>query len=382
MLVRVTIFLLVFTLMITGLTGCWDLREPNQLLFIIGSGIDKSNDGKIELSLQAPIPIQGGSQQGGGGGDSKPFVVYSSKGKNIMDAESQIMDRSSRKLFGGHRIVVLIDEELAKLGMTQYLDELIRFPDNNTRAGLLIVKGMTAKQFLEGQYKFEKYSSLAAIQTSDFIGYKATIFEFQREMNNPVKYTILPVIEPVSKDEFKIHTIAILNKEHKLYKYLENKEATFALTAADKLPRGVVITEFISQGQGTISVDLRKVHSHVKVNLNSKLPSASISITGKGSFSENNTSLDLRSPAVIESVTKEMSRKIENDVKQVINIVQKQYKSDIFSIGNTIAREHPSKWKKIQKNWDDTFSKMPVSVDVHLSIRGGGLIGSGPKHKE
>jgi len=381
MLVRVTILILLLTLMATGLTGCWDLTEPNQLFYIMGSGIDKSDDGKIELSLQVPLPNQQGSNQGKGGGNPKQFVVVSGKGKNIFDAASHIVEKSSRKLFGGHRFVVVINEEVAKQGFTQWLDELIRHPDNNTRARLFIVKGITAKGFLETQYKVEKYSSLSAYQASTLIGYNNLLYEFQRDINNPVNYTILPVIESVTNNkeyEYNMHSIAILNKEHKLMTYMKDREATSALWAAGKLHH-TFITHYISQGDGTISVDLRKIQRQVKLNIKGRVPSIHIKLSGKGIYTENNTNLDLLSPSVKESVTKEMSKRIQDDVRVVFDKVQKKYKSDIFGFGNEIARKHPDKWNNFKKNWDETFSKMDVTVEVNLSIQGGGLIGSGPK---
>jgi spore germination protein KC len=130
-----------------------------------------------------------------------------------------------------------------------------------------------------------------------------------------------------------------------------------------------------------VSLDLHHLKRKVKVSLDGGRVSAKLSLSGKGIIRENNTNLNLLSPAVKESVAQEMKEKTEEEVRQVIEKVQKQYKTDIFGFGNQIGWKHPDQWKNLSENWEETFSNMDVSVEVNLTIQGVGQVGSGSKVK-
>lgn len=365
-----------------AVAGCWDLKEPNELTFVFGSGWDETDDGNIEVSVQVPIPREIQFGQGGGGAKSgKAFTVMSGAGKNIFDASRRIQEKASRTLHPGHRIALIISEGVAKKGIAQYLDELIRNPDSNTRADLIVVKGISAKRFLETEYPMEINSSWYAFRTSTIIGFRGhSINDFQRESNNPVKCFVLPVVTPDSNGkgpQLIIHEIALFDKEHKMVDTLKDRDAFLALWAAGKLTH-TAITQYISQGNGTITLDVQKLKRQVKVNVDGERIRMKLMLSGKGIIRENNTNLYLLSPAIKESVAKEMNEKTQKEVRQAIVKVQKQYKTDIFGFGNEIGWKHPDQWKKLADHWEDTFSNLDVSIDVKLTIQGVGQVGSGP----
>jgi len=64
---------------------------------------------------------------------------------------------------------------------------------------------------------------------------------------------------------------------------------------------------------------------------------------------------------------------IKKGILDLVNKVQKQYKSDIFGFGNTVYRHMPDIWKTLEGDWEDVFSKLPVNVNVEVVIKGSGL---------
>ncbi|MFK4998590.1 hypothetical protein ACI2OX_18610 [Bacillus sp. N9] len=76
-------FTVLFSISLLLLTGCWDRMETNDLAIVTAAGIDKADDGQIELSIQIFIPRATGSGSEGAGSNSggKETMVMSHKGK-------------------------------------------------------------------------------------------------------------------------------------------------------------------------------------------------------------------------------------------------------------------------------------------------------------
>ncbi len=60
----------------TCLTGCWGKREINEMSFISGIGIERTESGQVELSVQIPLPMQTG---GGQPGEANPGKIWFSQ---------------------------------------------------------------------------------------------------------------------------------------------------------------------------------------------------------------------------------------------------------------------------------------------------------------
>ncbi|WP_308634573.1 Ger(x)C family spore germination protein [Paenibacillus silvisoli] len=368
-------------IIVLGLTGCWDLKEPNELSFVMGSGWDAAEDGAIKVSVQIPVLKSSSSQSAGGGAPGKPYTVVTASGKNISDAALHIQEKLSRALFPGHRIALFISEEVAKRGFTKWLDELIRNPDSNTRVSIFVVKGVSAERFLGNEYAMERFSSLYATRTTKIAGFTENIFDLQKDKNNPSKCFLLPIITAISgppENQLEFQDIAVFDQDGKLSYSLKREEASLALWITGKITH-IPLTLRLPKEDGTISLDLQKIKRKIKVKTDGKQIKVSVKLTGTGLIRENNTKLYLLSPAVKDRVTGEMSDLIRKQAIEVIQTVQKKYKTDIFGIGNELAWKHPAKWQALRGSWPETFSQLDVSVDVKLKIDGVGQVGTGPQ---
>lgn len=369
----------VFVIVTLLLTGCWDLREPNQLSFVMGSGWDVSEDGKIRLSVQVPVLKNSSGQGAGGSTQGKPYTVVAASGKNVSDAALHIQEKLSRALFPGHRIALFISEETAKRDFTEWLDELIRNPDSNMRVSLYVVQGMSSEHFLENEYAMERFSTVYAARTTRIAGLNINIFDLQKDKNNPSKCFLLPIISTYSKgseDQLEFQDIAVFSQDAKMSYSLKGEEASLALWMAGKI-RHIPLTLSLQKDEGTISLDLQKIKRKIKVKPVGNQIIVSVKLSGTGLVRENNTKMYLLSPAVKERISKELASITQAQVMKMIKNVQKK-KTDIFGIGNQIAWKHPAKWKTIRGSWPDTFAKLEINVDVSLTINGVGQVGRGP----
>ena len=91
--------------------------------------------------------------------------------------------------------------------------------------------------------------------------------------------------------------------------------------------------------------------------------------------------LDLTNPKSISYIEKESEKELTKIIKTAIHHIQKDYQTDIFGFGEALGRSAPNDWVKYKKDWDQTFSQMPVTVKVDMKIRQTGTINNSPLNK-
>ncbi|MEH7512544.1 Ger(x)C family spore germination protein [Gottfriedia acidiceleris] len=367
------------------LTGCWDRTELNDLAIELGLGLDQAKNNELEISAQFIIPSKMGIGQSGSSNSGEPFFIESGTGKNTLEAVQMIQTKLSREVFRGHHRVIVIGEQLARNGLADVLDNYSRDPDIRLRADAIVVKGSTAKQFLESSTPLENIPAIGAQKVHAQTGGLGdrSLVNFLIAGSSDGITPILPVLQMIpssNKQEqpgtkgFQIEGGAIFNKDLKLVGFLNNQEESISLWVANRLSK-LTITETIQKGSGNASLYLTKIGSKIKPSIRGKNIKCDIVLSGEGTIQENNTNLDLTQPKNLTLLEHALEKKAEKQALQTIQKVQEQYGTDIFGLGEAIHQKYPSKWKGLKKNWAKPFRKVQVSVHADLTIRRVGLTG-------
>ncbi|MCM3628286.1 Ger(x)C family spore germination protein [Paenibacillus glycanilyticus] len=359
-------------------SGCWNLKETNQLAIVIGGGLDINQDGRLEVSSQIAIPA------GLGGPDTGPnkkrsFVVVSATGKDFMDAGQNIQTQLSRTLFYAHRQTILIGQRMAEQGMNKYLDMVVRNPKSEMRSVIFVVKDGTAKDILETEPVFDPLISTALGSVQMALGMKPFYYrEFLCESRPKGGSVLLPAISiQASAKRFNYAGAAVLNKENalKLVGFLKPEESYYANWIKGR-QRALIVSTSGKQNNGSISLRAQGLKSHIKVVKDSNGMRLHIQLSGTGDIVENNSSLDPSLAKDLRTIEKNMSKEAEQAVVKLIQKAQKQYKAEFFGIARHVHNKYPREWKSLQKDWNETFSKLPITVEVHLRYQDPGQTNS------
>lgn len=361
------------------MTGCWDRVEINDIALITATSYDAAPEGKIQYSVQILLPSGGGisSGQGSSGAQSKKsFVVETAVGMDPGDAEKNIQKKFPRRLFRGHRRVIILGEELAKQGVDLMLDSIGRDPQNRLRTNVLVAKDQKGVDMLKTEYPLERIPSEAMREMVTIgIGVNANIRDFliaaSGEGTQPIAVAIGP--DPDEKG-FKPLGIAVF-KNMKLAGYINTEETDGFLMAAGKYRNGIIATT-IPKNDGVIRVNIKSAKTKVTPEIKGDKIWVDIHIKGEGSVYGNSTKLDLAVPKYVALAQKEIKAKIKKQVEETIKKVQTEYNADIFGFGSYFQEYKPVEWKKkLDKNWDELFPNMKVNVSVDFKIKTSGMSG-------
>ena len=127
-------FLLLF------LTGCWNYKELNEYAIVTGMAVDYKDNG-YEVSF---LIANGNKSEES---EAKTSLL-TGKGDTIYNAIKNISLVSPKELYISHLSVVIFSEEIARRGLLNVLDFLLRDPQSHQNFYLLLAKDTKASDIL------------------------------------------------------------------------------------------------------------------------------------------------------------------------------------------------------------------------------------------
>ncbi|KFN03617.1 Ger(x)C family spore germination protein [Bacillus clarus] len=368
---------LLFFIYLLLLTGCWDRIETNEMAIVLTTAIDKSKD-QTKVSVQILIPQGEKSGQHGAGGEDKSTIVRTALGKSITDAMSKIQAKTSRELFWGQCRVYIFGEQLAKEGLHDEIDFLVRHPEPRNRSYLFVSEGeaahlLTLQSPLEG-YIGQSLRKLADERMSAVI----TLKDFQQMITGQAGGAILPYINTKTLEQIEeketlgpILETSIFKRDKMIGK-IDQKMTKGVLWLRNEIQEAVVAVK-PQNGRGTITMELTQELTDIVPKIENNKWKIVANIRTEGSIVENATDLDVMKPEINKMIQKKLAKDIQQRITQTLEEVQKGMKADIFHFAEAFERKYPDKWDKAKAQWNKVFPQVEVDFDIKAYVRRPGV---------
>ena len=389
---RVLVLLAIIPLLLLP-SGCWDRRETEDLLLVDSIVFGKSNTGGIgqyRISFITAKPSSGGGGQmgiGSEGGAAQDVTQWeaSSNGFTLEEAIIKFSLRSPRHLYLAHNRIIMFEEDLAKEGISQAVDFLVRSRDIRLRNYVLVIKGhdpdlLTSSPEFEDTLAGELFSILeTSIGEGDYY-YPSDLNIIAQGILTNGQDPWAPFIETFSSAQASVRSTnqsviirgMALFKADRLVGYLDAEETQRFLLLKGLSNSGIYDIERngrkLSYRYEQAKVRRRLVieDGHINVHFDIKL---------KGLLEEIHFYSDL-SEAEIDSLEKSLSAKAEAALLETVNRC-KELGSDALGIGRLIHSRKLEIWKELSKNWYSIYPEIGIDIDVKAQITGTSL-GSKP----
>lgn len=392
-------FLIIFILMLLlfSLTGCYDARNIEDLAYATAIGIDVADNDNITLTFQFFTPESSESDSGNKSSKTNTISVECS---SINSGISLINSHISKEVNLSHCKIIVISEELAKKGISDYLDTFLNLievrPDCN-----IIISRCLAKDFLENtkpaiEILTARYYKLV-LKSSEYTAY--TPITKLNDLVTNIKNTfiqghaILGGLKNGTQSSNSSYSSDASFKADETPIEYPNAIETFgtAVFYNDKLVGELDGLETISYllttnyfESCTLSVpDPFNVNSSIDLHLNkTKNPdinvefinnapyiSVEIFLTGYGlTLNEN---IDYTSEENLKELDKYAEEYIKNQVNNYLYKTSKEFNSDISGFGKYALSQYLTldDWKK--SNWLANYKNAFFDVTVNLNIKSG-----------
>jgi spore germination protein KC len=372
------------------LSGCWDRTELNDLSLVKAIAIDKTKNNKVNvaaelfLSTHTSQGMAGGGGGGGGAGGAQEKFVQTATGLDVADATTKLQEKLSRKIFWGHDKAFIIGESLAKSGIQNVLDFIVRGVGIRERTYVFVSEG-DAKKILDVTPPLERNEAEVLRKMAESkIVMGVTILDLWKMAESEGRAAAIPMIrlsKPVNPQGDKnnegiayISKVAILknlrmvgavdDRTARGIQWLKNEVKTPIITVHPKGSKGLVAFHIL----------------HARTRLEPSIRNGTYTILVKGETKDdiiqNTTNLDTMSPVIIKKLEGEMAQQIERRMYQALDQIQKGMKADIFGFGAAFHRKYPKEWEKMSDHWDEIYPKVKVQIAIDAHILRPGVVTS------
>lgn len=376
--------LLLVVFSIPLLTGCWDRLEVNDIAIVTAIGLDLIKEEQIRLSLQIAIPSKiGPTSVGGGGGNGKSTYIISETGNTVSEAYRNLQMKISRRIFFSQSRVLLIGEDLAKKGISNIIDFHSRYHEPRINSFIMLTKGEAADVLK----KIPKLESISSEETKELVKLNVGLSIYVRDflhmlltdgMEPFAPEFVLKSLEAGENNESDkgqaLNGTAVF-KNDKLVGWIDKAETRGILWLRNEMENGVITIEIPEEeGGGKISIDIIKAEVKTTPYLEDDEIIITVDISTEMNVMENDSKVKLDDTTVIEELQKNVESEIKDRIQSVIDIVQKDFQSDIFGFGQAIYKKYPQEWNsKYKQNWEQEFSNIEVAIQPKVFIRRTGL---------
>ena len=366
------IFILLI-LSIIFLSGCWDMVEINQRLFVSSVGLDlykKEGMNKYMVSYLYPNIEALGKEPAE---ETKRFLI-STPSSSLFQAGREFSTQVEFPFYYKHLKVFIIGEDMAKEGklMRQTIDGLNRDTKINKKIQMLVSEGQ-AKEILKGKPRTSGVTE----------GIIYNILEDNRSASRFTPHTLTDIIRDTDlcnvtvvprivkrEKELRISGGAIL-KNYELIGWIGEKE-----NRALALIKNEVKLELIDAPYKDIiiSYNVTEAKSNKKITIDGHINTdLTVSLEGylqEYIMTEDNTGFSIKAQGDME---KAIEKKVKKEIERTIELLQKEYKADLIGVGEHLSRFQPKEWKRLEDNWENIFPDVKFNVKVIAKIRRTGL---------
>lgn len=378
--IKFSILIIVFILS----TGCWNYQELNDLAIATVIAVDKTDDDLYEVSIL--VSNDKNTQVSSKEGESLT-TVYSGTGRTISEALKDIDLKIPRQIYLGHLAVVIIDDDVAKDGILNVSDALLRNPETVKRFLLILARGDKAKDIIKVLSPLESFPSqniYANIKTSNESQAISTSITYSEFIENTLKKGINPILPSTSvkgdiKDGSKIDSLQKSEPDAHLKLRTDaifKKDKFVGYTSADESKGINIIRNRINQMNITTSCSnednyivskLLDLKSNFEIKLEDDIPIGTITVKSSGEIIELNCNLDLSDDKVIQEIEKETEKAVKELIMDALSVTQEKYKSDVFGFGTLLYKKYPKLYNEID-DWDEYFSTLEIRIKVDLKL--------------
>ena len=383
------------------LTGCYDAIGIEELAYVVAIGLDINDENKLELSVQiATSENKSSDNSSGNTSQSNSSNVTTIKCNSIDTGLSLINNHISKKLNLSHCQVIVFSEDLARIGISNYIESLLNNSEIRNDCSIIISKCF-AKDYLNSvdpaleNLTARYYES--TINSAKYTGYTIdmTLFEFYSKLKDSCSeaYAVLgtalqkgqinmPIKEnadyiagnnPITdKDVIDNLGIAVF-KNDKLVGELSGLDSICHILVNNELKSCILSIPIPNFGTNLVDLNLtseKKTKSTVYFENNIPHITTNIHLVAQGLSMNNQINYD--SPEQLKIIENAASVYIS---KQVSDYLYKtsSLNSDICGFGRFALKNYLTIDDWYSSKWLDNYKNTIFDVNVHISLKSGNL---------
>jgi spore germination protein KC len=172
-----------------------------------------------------------------------------------------------------------------------------------------------------------------------------------------------------SSETIELAGVAVFKKD-KMLGWLSPEESRGVSWILNQTKNTVVAVTDPEHGNKSVSVETGSVKAKIKTQVINGMPGISVNVSGKGDIVEEDGSTNQGMSEVKEHVAELLNKKIEDEIKHSLEIIQKEYMVDCLGFAAIVHAQNDGEWESgLKDKWQEIFPQIPVTVSVDINIK-------------
>lgn len=401
--------IILLTLTIFSLTGCYSKKELDNLAYVIAIGADVGSGDELNITYQIAVPLKISSESGKTGEEN--YITHTVRANSLYTGNSKVNSLTSKEINLSHVKLIVYSEELAKQDLSGHINSLISNVSIRPKTTVALCKG-TAQEFLEKitpnleasparyyelLFESQKYTDdTIASELLDFysnasaLDQATTLIVLSNQKENDDKSSKTKNEENMQEDnknldlsskksedsedsndnnksETKFLGIATFNGG-KMVGIIPEELVASHLILTSSLKEGNITVDDVEEKNKLVSIKLSQEKAcKFNVNIEKNVPQITITINILAKLQSSNSTTDYLNKKNKNLLKEKIETKLEKQLTEYIQKTQ-ELNSDISGIGKHVKKEYLT-WKEFEKsNWNNNYQNAKIKLDVNVDL--------------
>lgn len=354
---------MLFSVALLMLTGCSEQQQIHQKLIVQGIAIDYA-DNKYALTVQA-LDFRNPAAE-----EEPNIKTLKISGDSLVEALESISKQTDLQPVYSQNLVVIIGEEIAKMGMESFMDFFVRHYETRPKVKVCITKGSASEIFkCKSNNKPIKSKNIHDLIPENL---NSDILHFVGNLKSNISDSYiawLDIIKNGEESEVCLKGVAVL-KSNTFPEYIQGDEATGFMFLKGIPDFGACNISLDSSCNVTYSVN--EIYPDIVCDFSNEFPKFTINLRGNISVFAFDRKFDAYFDENIKTLIKEkISEKLAELCTKCINRCVSMG-IDVFDWGKILKNSNPCKFKRIEYKWSQYILKCEYYVcpDINVKITG------------
>lgn len=360
-----TIFVLILSIF---LTGCFNYRDINRIVFVTALCIDIDEDNNPVLYAEAFRGIR--SAEAASGTESR--IIFKGRGDSVFEAIRNMNRTSSLKLNYTQNRAIIFSERAARYGLDNFLDVLMRDQELLVRQ-FLYISTIDLEELLKTKLDEEMFTGIYLADLSENKPSQTEeplirIDEFYIRRKLGSKINAISVIEKKGDsiiDRIVINRLAIIN-EDKMISILDANESFFYELVKNNIQMGFLRTTNPEEKDKLVDLEILKAKTKTHTNWNGSILDITKEINIKTTIAEAQKTLTITKDPKERGLLEESAQKMLKE--SCINLYEKYKEKDIdlFNLKRLVDIKYPN----IDVDKDNILDYVNLTIEPNVFIEG------------
>ena len=362
-------FILILTLLLFSLTGCYDSSGIEDFYYIVAMGIDNAENNLIKISIQT---AKTSSTSDSSTTQSSDYKIYSVDATSIDSGISILNNYLNKKINLSHCSAIIFSEEIARSGLKSIVNLLGNDTEIRPNCNIIISSKKAYDVLNKVSNSGENFSSRLyeyILNSVDYTGYTidSTFNSFFSGINN-LEAQATAIYTIVNDDTIQNSGMAIF-RDDVMIGTLSPLQTIAHQILTNNLDSCMITTESPFHEGDSIDLNLKRIKSpNFDINIINNTPVITINAYLQATVDSSGANFDYTKKENIEKIENAADEYLKSLLKEYLYIISKDYNCDIVGFGGIASSKYLTADEFNKIHWNEVFKDSLFDVNINTTI--------------